>query len=1164
GMMQAALEWLGRDLGATVVDGTLRTFNDEFPPLPVYRGEQTVDEYLASASSDLDGVVLPNRQISLEEMLMLWLANQNPAFRPFQELFDDQRLRELTAYPEVIPSLYRFFDTQPRFMGSDVNFLELLQAHIRAAPGSLLDQLRYLAREYAELLSGLDLRVLTGLDMVKEEQKPVFPFDPNWMPPVADFSGVEYEEPERFSPDRDWMPNLVLLAKNTYVWLDQLSRKYQRAIVHLDQVPDEELLAMRRSGITGLWLIGLWERSTASQRIKQMRGNADAVASAYSLFSYDIAADLGGEAAYQALKSQAWRLGIRMASDMVPNHMGIDSRWVIEHPDWFIQLPYSPFPSYTFNGADLSWDSRVGIFLEDHYFNNTDAAVVFKRVDKWTGEERYVYHGNDGTSMPWNDTAQLNYLIPEVREAVIQTILHVARKSPVIRFDAAMTLAKKHFHRLWYPEPGSGGDIASRAEHGMTKAQFDEVFPEEFWRMVVDRVAQEAPDTLLLAEAFWLMEGYFVRTLGMHRVYNSAFMNMLRDEKNAEYRSAIKNTMEFDPEILKRYVNFMNNPDEKTAVEQFGKQEKYFGVCVLLSTLPGLPMIGHGQIEGFAEKYGMEFRYPKWHETPDADLVARHEREVFPLLRKRYLFAGAQDFLLYDFYHPDGYVDENVYAYSNRAGSEAGLVLYHNRFGDTRGWIRVSAAYAVKTAGGDEKALEQRTLDSGLGLDPALGEFTIFREHISGLEYLLPTHDLVEKGMYIELGAYQYQVFMGFRQVSDPDGKYAWLAGELRGRGVPNVDDALREMVLRPLLLPLRELVNPGMLDWLIQNRLDAENFEPLKYNMAVQEAAHKLTALLETAQQFVQPAEPAGELNPAGEPAAADEPAEPAAPDEAAPAVPDPAVLDGSAQTALAHAAQAESPALVKQEVAAADAAGEAEAAAAPAAALTPAALAAQIVKEIEAALRLSALQRDLEARPLEYQLAVKYLLAGPVGQAALAQGEPAVWGPLLVSLAANRLGWIGGAPDAAADPARLSAQRVEDWLVGKTLTGALLDLQVERSTAARSAALLQVLAAQQGWLDELKLPARSADQLIAGWLDSEAGRRFLAVNMHQGSEWFNKEAYEALVWWTAAQALVRLAAQALDPDALHQKARLVYQVSLLLLSAAQRSGYRVDRLLS
>ena len=70
----------------------------------------------------------------------------------------------------------------------------------------------------------------------------------------------------------------------------------------------------------------------------------------------------------------------------------------------------------------------------------------------------------------------------------------------------------------------------------MSQADFDAAMPTEFWRDVVDRVAVEAPDTLLLAEAFWLLEGYFVRTLGMHRVYNSAFMHMLRDEDNAGYR----------------------------------------------------------------------------------------------------------------------------------------------------------------------------------------------------------------------------------------------------------------------------------------------------------------------------------------------------------------------------------------------------------------------------------------------------------------------------------------------------------------------------------------------------------------------------------------------------------------------------------------------------
>ena len=292
-------------------------------------------------------------------------------------------------------------------------------------------------------------------------------------------------------------------------------------------------------------MIGLWERSQSSARIKQLCGNPDAIASAYSLSKYQIADQLGGEAAYQHLKEKAWQRGIRMASDMVPNHMGINSDWVYDHPDWFINLDHSPFPSYSFNGINLSSVSHIDIRIEDHYYDRSDAAVVFKYQNHDSGSTKFIYHGNDGTTMPWNDTAQLNCLIPEVREAVYQTILSVARRFPIIRFDAAMTLAKKHFQRLWYPEPGSGGAIPSRAEFGLTKNQFDTLMPTEFWRDVVDRLAIDAPDTLLLAEAFWLMESYFVRTLGMHRVYNSAFMNMLRDEDNAKYRQILINTLKF-------------------------------------------------------------------------------------------------------------------------------------------------------------------------------------------------------------------------------------------------------------------------------------------------------------------------------------------------------------------------------------------------------------------------------------------------------------------------------------------------------------------------------------------------------------------------------------------------------------------------------------------
>ena len=83
------------------------------------------------------------------------------------------------------------------------------------------------------------------------------------------------------------MPTVVLIAKNTYVWLEQLSKKY-RPCSTISQIPDEELQLLATRGITGLWLIGLWERSTASRIIKRLRGNSDAVASAYSLKNYSM------------------------------------------------------------------------------------------------------------------------------------------------------------------------------------------------------------------------------------------------------------------------------------------------------------------------------------------------------------------------------------------------------------------------------------------------------------------------------------------------------------------------------------------------------------------------------------------------------------------------------------------------------------------------------------------------------------------------------------------------------------------------------------------------------------------------------------------------------------------------------------------------------------
>lgn len=789
-------QFLVDNLSLATTQAALSAILKHYPTALSFQDPNQENRYLFSESSSTTA-----RHSYYGSLFLIYLAENNQAIKARDGFFTDPVLRRSPHTTSFFHSFQTFFSGLPEQEGSGLNFLDTLLEPLRLHPNSLFDQLSYIRRNWGDLVDhNLLHALLIPLGHIKEEYNTrTAAFTSIAGDPLGFLTSTAPASPEpvMFSPDGDWMPRVVLQAKNVYVWLDQLSKQYQSPIIHLDDIPDEELFNLSNSGITALWLIGLWERSPASQTIKQLCGNPQAVSSAYSLYDYTISDRLGGEEAYQGLSSKAAQFNLKLAADMVPNHMGIDSRWVSEHPDWFLSRDKAPFPAYTFTGVDLSSNPSVGIFLEDHYYDKTDASVVFKRTDNQSGGNLYIYHGNDGTSMPWNDTAQLDFLNPEVREGVIQTILHVARKFPIIRFDAAMTLSKKHFQRLWFPEPGTGGAIPTRTEFGMSKEDFSSRMPVEFWREVVDRVAVEAPDTLLLAEAFWMMEGYFVRNLGMHRVYNSAFMHMLRNEDNDKYRQLIISTLELDPQILKRYVNFMNNPDEDTAISQFGSDGKYFGTCLMMSTLPGLPMFGHGQIEGFKEKYGMEYQKAYYDESPDPVLVERHKAEIFPLLHKRYLFADVENFYLYDLVSDNGRINPDVYAYSNRFDNESALIVFHNKWGSANGRIFRSAAI-------NESSVD---LLDGLGLSSVSGDFLLFTDQVSGLEYLRPLKDIDEHGLRFELGAYQYHAFVNFLPVFDPDGIYRNLYDRLGERGVSDLEMFSKEMSFEPLAKDLADLL---------------------------------------------------------------------------------------------------------------------------------------------------------------------------------------------------------------------------------------------------------------------------------------------------------------------------------------------------------------------
>ena len=71
------------------------------------------------------------------------------------------------------------------------------------------------------------------------------------------------------------------------------------------------------------------------------------------------------------------------------------------------------------------------------------------------------------------------------------------------------------------------------------------------------------------------------------------------------------------------------------------------------------------------------------------------------------------------------------------------------------------------------------------------------------------------------------------------------MAAYLDGRGVPSIEEAVKEIALQPVRYPYQELVNAGMFNWLIQNRYAAETYDERKLEKTLLEVEVKAQTLL-------------------------------------------------------------------------------------------------------------------------------------------------------------------------------------------------------------------------------------------------------------------------------------------------------------------------------
>jgi hypothetical protein len=351
-----------------------------------------------------------------------------------------------------------------------------------------------------------------------------------------------------------WPKHPVIYEINTWVWLFELSRKYDKP-VNLGTVPEQEWDAIAAHGFDAVWFMGVWERSPAGIEIS-MRNKGlledfrralpdfsaeDNVGSPYCVRRYVVDQHLGGPQGLAAARKTLVKRGIRLILDFVPNHVAPDHPWVIHHPEYFVQ-----------GKAD---DAR------------NDPASFIEAGGK------VFACGRDPYFPAWPDVLQLNAFNPGLRQAVIETVSDIASQCDGVRCDMAMLLINSIFERTW----------GNRA--GQRPAT-------EYWVDVISAIKKAHPDFLFIAEAYWDLEWEL-----QQQGFNYCYDKRLYDRLEHEIGESVRLHLCADLAYQKKLVRFIENHDEPRALSVFSPQKER-AAAVTIATIPGARLFHEGQFEG--------------------------------------------------------------------------------------------------------------------------------------------------------------------------------------------------------------------------------------------------------------------------------------------------------------------------------------------------------------------------------------------------------------------------------------------------------------------------------------------------------------------------------------------------------------------------------------